>query len=290
MMIRVFIGSWIALAAAGQAFGQEAPAEQKPAAEKDPVAEKRIAYLRGRMERYRIHPAGLPERPYALHEELALRWSNPVSGVVDGGIFVWTDGQRPVVFAKAFINETQLAWGEAVQSVAPGPIVMTLDDREVWTPAGAGVTFQTIDTKTKPAASPAARLGQMRTLLRRVEAVSIWGEKESSEWSLRLLTTPIHRYTSADEGIVDGAVFALTQGTNPEAIALIEAVKKEDSLQWQVAVTRLSQYGSRAKLDEVILADLPRSEKPAIDESYYRGWHWFTRYPFPKASAAATEP
>jgi hypothetical protein len=289
-MLRISIFVLTALALAGTLLGQETPAEPKPAAAKDDVAEKRIAYLRGRMERYRIFPAGLPERPYTLQEELALRWSNPVSGVVDGGIFVWTDGKRPVVFAKAFINETKLAWGEAVQSVAPGPLVMTLDDREVWTPAGAGVTFHPLDAKNRPAAAAAARLGQMRTLLRQIEAVGIWGEKESSEWSLRLLTTPIHRYASEEEGIVDGAVFALTQGTNPEAIALIEAVKKEDALQWQVAVTRLSQYGSRAKLGELVLADLPRNEKPAIDESYYRGWHWFTRYPFPKSDAANTQP
>lgn len=100
-----------------------------------------------------------------------------------------------------------------------------------------------------------------------------------------MLTAPVHRYQSEPDDIVDGAVFAFTQGgTNPEAIALVEVVKKKDaSLVWQVAVTRLSQYASRAELDQQVIVDLPRLDKPSIDESFYRGWHWFSRYPFPKS-------
>jgi hypothetical protein len=284
MLFRRLWSLAVVIAVASFARGDDPEAE--PAA----AADERLAYLRGRMERYRLHSPELPERPYRLEEKLALRWSNPVSGVVDGGIFVWSDGKRPLVVAKAFINETKVAWGEAVQSVAPGPLVMKLDDREVWKPAGPGVTFHTLESKTKPAASAGARLGQMRLLVRQLEIVGIWGETDTSEWTLRMLTTPIYRYQSEDEGIVDGAIFAFTQGTNPEAIALIEAVNKDDTLQWQLAVARLSQYGSRAKLGETVLADFPRNEKPAIDESFYRGWHWFTRYPFAKSGGPDLKP
>jgi hypothetical protein len=209
---------------------------------------------------------------------------------VDGGIYVWTRGGRPAAIGKCFLNEVQEAWGEVIHSVASTPLVMTLDDREVWQPAGPGITFHPLDGPAKPAATAAGRLTQLRTLMRRVEVIGIWGEKEPSEWSLRMLTAPIHRYQSEADGVLDGAVFAFTQGgTNPEAIGVIEHFASDAGPKWQVAVARLTQYGVKARLDGQIIADLPRNERPEISENFYRGWHWFRRYPFPKPDAAKEE-
>ncbi len=269
------------------ALAQEAARESAPASSSDAVAEERIKFVRDKMARYRLSAAGSMKIQYPLHDQLALRWSNPVSGVVDGGIFVWSGGGRPMAIGKCFLNEVQEAWGEVIHSVAGSPLVMTQGDREIWKPAGPGITFHAIDGPAKPAASAGGRLTQMRTLMRRIEVIGIWGEKEPSEWSLRMLTTPVHRYQSEPDNVVDGAVFGFTQGgTNPEAIGLIELISTDAGPKWQVAVTRLTHYGVRAKLDDQVIADLPRTESPAISEPFFRGWHWFRRYPFPKSGAA----
>ena len=65
----------------------------------------RVAYLRTQMQQYQIRDAAGKVLP--LHESMGLRWTNPVSGVVDGGVFVWTDGECPVVVAKCYVNESQ---------------------------------------------------------------------------------------------------------------------------------------------------------------------------------------
>jgi hypothetical protein len=275
---------------AGAALAQEPAGEPAPEVKSDPVAEERIKFVREKMARYCLHAAGAKQIEYPLQDKLALRWSNPVSGVVDGGIFVWSDGARPMAIGKCFLNEVKEAWGEVIHSVAPAPLVMTLDDREVWKPAGPGITFHTIDGPPKPVASAGGRLTQMRTLMRRLEVIGIWGEKEPSEWSLRMLTTPVHRYQSEPDKVVDGAVFGFTQGgTNPEAIGLIELISTDAGPKWQVAVTRLTHYGVRAKLDDQVIVDLPRNEKPDISEGFYRGWHWFRKYPFPKEGTTNNE-
>ncbi len=262
-------------------------AQQPTAKEEDPLAEKRLAYLRERLARYRIVEPGRAGDAIALSPSLGLRWSNPVSGVVDGGIFFWTDGRRPVVAAKCFINERQEAWGEALQSLAPGPLVMALNDKEVWKPAAPGVTFHPVKNPPQPATTEGGRLVQMRSLARRLEVIGIWGEKEPSEWSLRLLTTPAHRYASEPDEIVDGAIFVFTQGgTNPEAIALVELIGKEQARTWQVAVTRLTSFAVQARFDGELIADLPRNKSPQIDETFYHSWHWFSRYPFARDEAA----
>ncbi len=278
----------IGLSLAAPVASAQEPANSPPAVQpKESVADRRIAFVREKMARYRLHAAGTDQIAYPLQDKLALRWTNPVSGVVDGGIFVWTDGRRPMAVGKCFLNEVQEAWGEVIHSVAPGPMVMRLEDREVWKPEGPGVTFHPLDSAPKPATTAGGRLTQMRTLMRRLEVIGIWGEKEPSEWSLRMLTTPVHRYESEPDKILDGAVFGFTQGgTNPEAIALIEVWETEAGPKWQVAVARLTQYGVRASLDGKVIADLPRNEMPAISDRFYRGWHWFRRYPFPKEGAA----
>ena len=118
---------------------------------------------------------------------------------------------------------------------------------EVWKPAVAGVSYHPVTGPAKPAATAGARLSQMRSLCRRIEVVGIWGENEPSEWSLRMLTTPVHRYQSEPDRILDGAVFVFTQGgTNPEAIGLIELIETDAGPRWQVAVTPLSHYAVRA--------------------------------------------
>ena len=250
----------------------------------DPVAQKRIDYLWDRVSRYQLRAAGDPKQVFSLQKKLALRWSNPVSGVVDGGVFVWTDGKRPVVIAKCYINERKVAWGEVLQSVAPWPISMSLEDQQIWNPPGPGVIFHAFEGKQpKPAASDAARLTQMRGLARRLKVTGIWGEDESSEWELRMLTTPVFRYKSDAEDITDAAVFAFTQGgTNPEAIAIVELLESDGMSTWRIAATRLTKYGIRADLEGKLIADLPRIEKFSPNAPTYYGWHYFARYPFPK--------
>src|SRR5690348_13654123 len=79
--------------------------DAKPAAPE----EQRIAFLREKMAAYRLRSASADDVTYPLQDKLALRWSNPVSGVVDGGIFVWTDNGRPMVIGKCFLNEAKEA-------------------------------------------------------------------------------------------------------------------------------------------------------------------------------------
>jgi hypothetical protein len=291
MRNREWAGIWLAalLFWANHADSQDQAQPAKDSAG-DSAAEERIAFLQGKVARYTTHAAGDEKVVYKLTDTLALRWSNPVSGVVDGGIFVWTDGRRPMVIGKCFLNEQKEAWGEAIQSVAPGPLVMKLERREIWKPAAAGVAYHTVKGSAKPAATAGGRLSQLRSLGRRIEVVGIWGQDAPSEWSLRMLTTPVYRYQSEPDRILDGAVFAFTQGgTNPEAIALVELIETDAGPRWQVAVTRLTHYAVRANLDGEVIADLPRIENPAIGETFYHGWHWFLRYPFPKSGSAASE-
>jgi hypothetical protein len=53
---------------------------------------------------------------------------------------------------------------------------------------------------------------------------------------LRPLVKPLYRF----EGNTDGALFALVQGTDPEALVLLEARNELDGAHWEYAVARFT--------------------------------------------------
>ncbi len=260
------------------------------AAEPDSVADQRIAFIRKQAERWVFRDEAV-KKSFALHDKLALRWSNPVSGVVDGGVFVWTDGGRPVVVAKIFVNERSATWCEALQSVNALPAVSlntAVEGRKLWQPTGAGIRFHELDDAAgKPSDNENARLTQMRGLARKIQVIGNWGVPPS-DWQLRVLTTPLFRYASEPDKIIDGAIFGYTQGgTNPEGISLIETVVgKNGEPCWRIAVTRLTAYGVKATFNETIIADLPRLQTPANDATFFVRSYEFGAYPFPVTEAA----
>jgi hypothetical protein len=66
-----------------------------------------------------------------------------------------------------------------------------------------------------------------------------------------LLSQPIHRFAADKAGIVDGALFAFAEGTDPEALLLLEAVRGEgQSLAWRYTLARLTSRPLEADLDE----------------------------------------
>ena len=82
----------------------------------------------------------------------------------------------------------------------------------------------------------------MRQLARRFAATERL-KNESIE--CRLLTQPIDRYQSAAEKIVDGAIFAYANGTNPELGVVFES----DGERWQYGIVRLTAAESSVTLD-----------------------------------------
>jgi hypothetical protein len=111
-----------------------------------------------------------------------------------------------------------------------------------WDPAGSALDLKELPDVPRPAATAAARLAQMRQLARRFVAKERLN-KEPIE--CRLLAQPIDRYQSAAEKIVDGAIFAYANGTNPELAVVFES----DGECWRYGIIRLTAAESSVTLD-----------------------------------------
>jgi hypothetical protein len=85
-----------------------------------------------------------------------------------------------------------------------------------------------------------------------------WKPDKSDREELRLLPKPLYRdalseSTGPDRGWIDGGVFAFVQGTDPEAILLLELVRQNGRPHWQYAFARATASGLEARLDKTIV-------------------------------------
>jgi hypothetical protein len=194
-------------------------------------------------EDYRIAPANEPDRQFKLQLPPVFRWTQPVRGGDDGALFVWLDRGRLAAVG------TILAWPQkdglrVVQhefhSFATTPIKAIWRGRSVWSPT-TGVARTPVPEAPEPVESAAQRLRQMKAIAADFSGNSV--DSEGGRWELRLLSNPLYRYVLEDhDEVLDGALFSLTQGTDPEVLLVIEAVRAGGGHEWQYCCGRFSDY------------------------------------------------
>lgn len=94
-----------------------------------------------------------------------------------------------------------------------------------------------------PADTKRARLGQLRQLARRFTA-----EEEPKRSSCVCCPSRSIVTTTAESGILDGAIFVFTNGTNPETGLLLECSEKQWSFgvfRWRLRRSSLNSMANR---------------------------------------------
>jgi hypothetical protein len=172
-----------------------------------------------------------------------LQWSNPVLGSFHGSVFVWTAKGRPAVIAsiyKKYVPPPHL--GVDFHTMSAGPVTAERDGHPEWFP-DRGLEPEPVPGAPAPASSPAGRSRQVRDLARQFTATKT--DRKEITRSLRLLTQPVYRYGTPDSDVLDGALFAFVEGTDPEVFLLIEARRGAEGLAWYYAMARMNSIALR---------------------------------------------
>ncbi|HUQ69470.1 MAG TPA: hypothetical protein VM165_08110 [Planctomycetaceae bacterium] len=245
-------------------------------------ASPKLQYLIDRWRDVQFEPTG-DGANYQFQATPLMQWQNPISGA-DGAVFVWTSAGRPVVLCKCHVNDIKQHYVSSSVSLATERFVMKAGGRIIWSPQEPGLTRRAVPDTNVPADRDTGRLVQMRAIARRFRMISVWGEENSSEWELRLLPTPLLRYSSPQHGVIDGALFGFAQGTNPETIVLVEAVQTPKGTEWQAAPARATGYAVRAWLDDDLVLDVPAVRTAIVNSTYHHVYERPSPYPFAKAA------
>jgi hypothetical protein len=189
-----------------------------------------------------------------------LRWRNVTRGTQDSGavLVLWVNNGRPE--ASASIGPWEGSVGHEFVSLSRGAkLVARENGRVIWSPQTPGVEFKDIPDAPAPADTPAARLRQMKVLADRFKVTMTgWRPDRSDREELRLLPKILYRAEPSeppafDAAWIDGGMYAFVQGTDPEAILLLEVVRQNGHQQWQYAFARATSGGLEARLDKTVI-------------------------------------
>jgi len=233
------LGALLQAAAPANAQDEVAPSTDTAAIDKERA--RRLEQMVAAAADYQLWRGRDGEQPLARIERPVLRWSNPLRAASDGAVFIWADKKdekRPAATMCIYGNGEDGVDHEW-QSLSTEPLRAAYRGATVWRPQTAGLEFHAVPGATEPAAAtPARRLAQMHALLRDFSATA---GREPDQHELRALTHPIYRYGDEQAEVVDGAVFAFAQATDPEILLLLEA-RRENAKPavWWWAAARMS--------------------------------------------------
>lgn len=244
---------WCLVAAlAGEPVGAQPPVKNEPAEEPKRLNEA----IEKSVNWYDVLP-GADAEP--LKPVPVLRWRNVVRGQEgEAMMVVWFHNGRPATMASIYPWNGKMCH-EFDSLSRDGKAFARDKDRVIWSPEAPGVELKPVPKAPHPGKTPAERLRQMKTIAEGFKATMTgWAADDSDREALRLLPRPLHRYDlanvkGADPKLLDGALFAYVQGTDPEVVLILEAVGTVEKAEWHYACARATSGGLEVKLgDEVV--------------------------------------
>ena len=182
-----------------------------------------------------------------------LRYSDPTRGLTEANVLldasVWRLGVtgRPTALVTLEIYRSDAETGALAYEFlsltdATFSLVHKSAEPIAWDATGSGLKLRDLANAPVPANAAPLRLIQMREIARRFAVREIL---KGEPIPCRLLPQPIDRYESASGNILDGAIFAFANGTNPETGLVLEC----DKTRWSYGILRLSSAEAKVDLD-----------------------------------------
>jgi hypothetical protein len=181
------------------------------------------------------------ESAVKLRAEPVLRYADDTRRTIESALWIWLGGGRPTALLALEYFPTGPQgprWLYEVASLSTERIAAECEGSFRWTAAEPGLQLKPLPKAPPPADKEIRRLTQMKELRDRFaafESARIEGRIE-----LRPLATPLVRYADVQQSLVDGAIFSLASGTNPEVLLVLEAHAAGDKAEWQYALVQLT--------------------------------------------------
>jgi hypothetical protein len=209
-----------------------------------------------------------------------LNWTDNIyhPHLAEGTLWVWHDEGLPQAVAQVFGRVTQDRWTIGFYTLSSDQLSINDGGEIQRVLRESDYQPQAIPNTLAPAEKMAARTLQLKQLAKRFDAYNIplkEYDPDQKTIRLRLLTQPIHRYSSETSGVLDGAIFGFVHGgTNVQVVMLIEARAQEGNTpEWTVGFGRLDTGVNYVQLDkrEFFREETPPQPWPSNWPSNYFG-------------------
>ena len=197
-----------------------------------------------------------------------------------GSVWAWGQKGRPVAVIELYQDlDKRERWVFAICNTSGGKLRAAWAGDPWWHENESATELKDIPGAPAPAAESALRQRQLKLLAEKFTGHQFW-DPDNTRYELRLLKRPLHTYRDKANGILEGGLFTLANGTNPEILLFIEArvdPKDRDKRVWQFAVGRLAHAELHMEYDGKEIFEAPRAGSLSGPDKPY--WAAFRKAP-----------
>lgn len=197
-------------------------------------------------------------------EKPLLYYSEPTRNHDRGSVWAWCESGRPVALAKLCQQvDVRSRWKISINNTSGGKLRARRDGDQWWLENESVVELKDIPDAPAPAMDAQQRQRQLKQLAMKFTGHEFW-DPDNSRYELHRLERPLHTYKDEDGGVQEGALYALTNGTNPEIMLFIEArvdPKNNSKAAWRFLVGRMAHSESHLDYDSKEVFTAPRATR-----------------------------
>jgi hypothetical protein len=205
-------------------------------------------------------------------EKPLLYYGDPTRDNDRGSVWGWGRKGRPLALLELWQNPNDRArWAFAVCNTSGRRLRAGRGGAPWWRENDSAAELKDVPAAPVPPADPVQRQRQVKLLAQRFTGHEFW-DPNNTRYELRRLDRPLHTYQDEAAGVLDGGLFALANGTNPEIMLFLEAradPKDGSKAVWRFAVGRLAHAELHLEYDgkEVFVA--PRGNQVSAPNGPY---------------------
>jgi hypothetical protein len=218
---------------------------------------------------------GADKMPAELVAEPVLRFDSQFHRCVDATVWLYGTKGRPVAVqeVECYRRLDAPEYFYCLVSLCDGLIEARWPGEREWSSTKPGVEMRELPEGPKPAFTEAARMRQMKGIVRRFTAtrIDVGNIREEN----RVLAQQLHRYRDPHSGLQDGAIFVfVANGTAPDLFLLLE-LRGPDLARatWNYGVHRTTTGELHLRLDGKEVWSVPLQSNPGRD--VYDTWLFF---------------
>lgn len=253
-MVRIALVFWMTLQLSTTLWSQAENANEQSKADQTAKPEKEDEVAGARHKRMLDLAKGYAFSEVPGSKEVKLRetplfsWTNPEVQSIGGELYLWTVEGRPFATIGIWTYD-DIKDSHELQSLSTQIFRAENPYWTNWAPRAAGLQFKKLQDAPAPDASPVRRQAKMRNFVReRFSGEVIKNDNKQTE-KLRVISQPLYRYDPLPADLIDGAVFSLAFGTDPEILVILEAKKTETGSEWQYALAPCTSRRAAGYLD-----------------------------------------
>jgi hypothetical protein len=183
-----------------------------------------------------------------------------------GSLWAWGEKGRPVALLELFqAHNDRTEWVFSITNTSGGKLRATRAGARWWRENDSDVELKDIPQAPAPAADSTQRQRQMKILAQKFTGHEFWNPN-NSRYELRRIERPVLTYQDEAAGVLDGGLFILANGTNPEILLFLEATvdpKDKAKTAWQFLVGRSAHAELHLEYDGKEVFSAPRGYQVA---------------------------